>query len=360
MLHRSLVLRTILRASAVGLAVAVAALSAPAPAAAQAVTGLPRQSPHARVEQTIGITEVAIDYHRPAVRDRPVWGALVPYGEVWRAGANDNTTISFSDPVTIDGKPLAAGTYGLHMIPGESQWTVVFSNDSTSWGSFSYEEADDALRVTVQPEKAPFQELLEYRFEDVTNGSAIALLHWAELAVPFEIGTDTRANALASIRRQLRHLPRFSWQGWSSAAAYCVNNDFNHEEALGWIDRSIEMERNPQNLQIKARLLQQTGRTDEALALMDEALAGANEAQTNAIGYGFLQSGRVDKAIEVFEKNTRDYPESWNVWDSLGEALAVKGETAKAVENYTKALNMTTDDDQKTRIKGILAGLEGS
>jgi len=337
---------------------AAAALSVSAPALAQPIQGLPQASPHARVEQTIGITEVAIDYHRPAVRTRPIWGALVPYDAVWRAGANENTTISFSDPVKIEGQPLAAGTYGLHMIPTEGAWTIVFSNAAASWGSFTYDEKEDALRVTAKPEKAPFEENLSYRFEDVTNDSAIALLHWEELAVPFEIATDTRANTLVYLRRQLRGLPRFSWQGWSSAATYCLQNNFNQQEALDWVERSLGLEHNPQNLMVKAGLLQQVGRTEESNALLAEALGSANEAQTNAIGYQFLQRDEVDRAIEVFAKNTQDHPDSWNVWDSLGEAYAAKGDTKAAVENYTKALNMTEDEAQKTRIRGVLLGLE--
>ncbi len=108
------------------------------------VLDLPRPSQHAVVTQRIGITDVTINYHRPMVNKRKVWGGLVPYGQVWRAGANENTTIRFTDPVMVEGKPLAKGTYGLHMIPGENEWTVIFSNNSTSWGSFTYDQAEDA------------------------------------------------------------------------------------------------------------------------------------------------------------------------------------------------------------------------
>jgi tetratricopeptide (TPR) repeat protein len=342
--------------STVALAVLAVAVLAPAPAGAQQIQGLPQVSPHASVSQTLGIAEVTVDYHRPAVRDRQIWGALVPYGQVWRAGANDNTTISFTHPVTVEGTELPAGTYGLHMIPGEETWTVIFSTNSTSWGSFTYDEAEDAARVTVQPEEAPFQERLEYSFEDVDNDSAMLVMHWAELKLPVEIATDTRQNTLAYIRQQLRHLPQFSWQGWASAAAYCLQNDFNHEEALAWVDRSISMQRDPQNLMIKAGLLTRMERTDEAAEVYASALDGANEVQTNAIGYGFLQAGMVDRAIEVFERNTRDYPESWNVWDSLGEAYAAQGDNEKAIVNYSKALEMAPDG-QKARIEGVLANL---
>src|SRR5271154_2412341 len=126
------------------------------------VLDLPLQSQGAKVSQTIGITNITVNYHRPLVNDRKVWGGLVPYGQVWRAGANLNTTITFSDPVTIEGKPLAAGTYGLHMIPNENEWTIIFSKNSTSWGSFTYDQAEDALRVTVKPQPTDFHDALTY------------------------------------------------------------------------------------------------------------------------------------------------------------------------------------------------------
>ena len=134
------------------------------------VLDLPRPSQHAVITQRIGITDITINYHRPVVNKRKVWGGLVPYGQVWRAGANENTTIKFTDPVTIEGKPLPKGTYGLHMIPGENEWTVIFSKNSTSWGSFTYDQAEDALRVTVKPQAADFHEALDLRLRRRKSG----------------------------------------------------------------------------------------------------------------------------------------------------------------------------------------------
>ncbi len=334
----------------------LAALLLALPAAAQTIQGLPRQSPEAMVMQRVGISNVTIHYHRPAVNNREIWGALVPYGQVWRAGANDNTTITFEDAVKVEGKDLAAGTYGLHMIPGEDEWTVVFSANSTSWGSFTYDQAEDALRVTVRPEKAPYAEQLAYGFEDVTDQGAFVTLHWAELEVPIEIAFDTHALALAEIRDQLRHLPRFNWQGWAGAAGYLVNADLEHEQALEWIDRSIQMDENGQNLGLKVRLLQQLDRGEEARETLARALEVSNEAQTNALGYVFLFAGDADTAIEVFQKNVADYPESWNVYDSLGEAYAAKGDAAHARELYQKARSMAPEA-QHARIDGVLSNL---
>jgi Protein of unknown function (DUF2911) len=182
-----------------GLAVILALIMVlPSPAVSQGAQVRP--SLKAGVMQRLGAdTDIVIEYSRPGVKGRKIWGALVPYGMApgnqysknqpfpWRAGANENTTISFSKDVLIEGKPLAAGKYGLHMIPSEKEWTIIFSKNSSSWGSFSYKPEEDALRVTVTPAAAPFQEWLSYGFEDLAGTSATAFLHWVELKVPFKI-----------------------------------------------------------------------------------------------------------------------------------------------------------------------------
>lgn len=162
----------------------------------------PRQSPKASVTQRIGIdTDIKIDYSRPGVKGRKIWGNIVPYGLIpgnkysnekpfpWRGGANENTTIEFTSDVMVDGNKLPAGKYSLHFIPSETTWIVIFNKDSEQWGSYKYNEADDALRIKVTPVKAPFQEWLIYGFEDLAENSATAYLHWEELKIPFKITT---------------------------------------------------------------------------------------------------------------------------------------------------------------------------
>ncbi len=159
-----------------------------------------RLSLHASVSQTLGVeTEITFDYSRPGVKGRKIWGELVPYGLApgneysegkpfpWRAGANEKTTIALSGDVTVDGKPLPAGKYSIHMIPSEKDWIVIFNKVSEGWGSFDYDEAQDALRVTVTPVDAPFQEWLRFGFDDLAGTSAVAFLHWEKLKVPFTI-----------------------------------------------------------------------------------------------------------------------------------------------------------------------------
>ncbi len=320
---------------------------------------LPQPSPEASVTQTVGLTEIAVHYHRPAVNKRKVWGDLVPYGEVWRAGANENTMIAVSSPVTVEGKPLPAGTYGLHMIPTEKEWTVVFSKMSNAWGSFSYDAKEDALRVTVTPTKAPFEERLSYSLDNPTNRSVTIVLRWEETAVPVRIEVDTPSVVVESLRTQLRGLPRFSWQGWNQAAAYCLRNDVNLAEALDWSDRSIRLNENFQNLRTKAGLLEKKGDTKTAEALRTKSLQIATETDMNLYGYQLLGEKKFDEAIAVFRKNVKDHPKSWNTYDSLAEAYLTKGDKKLAAEYYNQALAMTQDETQKKRISSILVGIKG-
>src|SRR5579863_116216 len=179
---------------------------------------LPTLSQRASVTQRIGLTDITIAYHEPLVGGRELWGKTIPYGRVWRAGANENTTITFGDDVSVEGKPLPAGTYGLHTIPNADHWTIIFSKNSTSWGSFSYDEKEDALRVDVKPQPAEFREALTYTFDDVKPDSAAATLRWEKLAVPFRISADVNAVVLKSIHNQLRNIGGFTWAGYDEAA----------------------------------------------------------------------------------------------------------------------------------------------
>ena len=318
---------------------------------------LPDQSPRASVSQTVGLTEISIDYGRPGVGGRKIWGGLVPYDSVWRAGANVNTVIGFSSPVTIEGKQLSAGHYGLHMIPTARQWTVILSRQASAWGSFGYDPAEDAVRLTVTPRPAEFHERLAYTFDNPTEDSVVTTLRWEKLAVPFTIGVNTKAVVTDSIRQQLRGLGRFFWQPWNQAARWSLNNEVNFDEALVWADRSIGLNENFTNIRNKAAILEKRGDRVAADSLRRNALLVATEADMNVYGYQLLGQRKVDEAIEVFRKNVKDYPRSWNTYDSLGEAYALKGDKRQAIANYSRALALTKDPDNKKRIEGVLAGL---
>ena len=331
----------------------------PVVAAAQ-VPGLtgPEVSPEATVSQVVGLTEMSVSYHRPATNGRAVWGALVPYGQVWRAGANENTVVTFSTPVTVNGTKLAAGTYGLHMIPTAGDWTAVFSTQSGAWGSFSYDEKEDAARVTLEPEAAPHQERLGYTFDEPARDSVVLALRWEKLRVPMEIRIDLARTVLENYKAQLRGLPRFGWQGWNQAANWAAQNDVDLDDALAWVDRSIGMNRNFTNLRTRALVMTKKGDAAAADALTKESLAIATEAEINAYGYQLLGQQKVEEAIAMFAKNVKDHPDSWNTYDSLAEAYVAKGDRKKALELYTKAMNMTTVDLQKSRIAGVIEQLK--
>jgi tetratricopeptide (TPR) repeat protein len=327
------------------------------PLRAQVPLVLPDPSPKASASQSVGLTELTVAYHRPAVNKRKIWGGLVPYGDVWRAGANENTTLSVSTPFTFGGKAVPAGTYGLHMLPTEGEWTVILSSQAKAWGSFSYDAKEDIARVSVKPETADFVERLSYTFDEPSGDATALALRWEKLRVAVPIAVDAKQVTLASIRDQMRGLPRFGWQGWNQAAAWSARNNVNVDEALGWADRSIAMQKTFANLRTKALLLEKKGDAKAAAALRAEALPLAVEVDVNNLGYQLLGDGKTAEALDFFRKNTKDHPQSWNVWDSLAEGLEKSGDTKGARENYQKALTMAPED-QKKRITDTIARLK--
>jgi tetratricopeptide (TPR) repeat protein len=339
----------------------LALLALPASSFAQAPPlALPQASQAATASQRIGLTDVAVKYHRPAVKQRTVWGDLVPYDQVWRAGANENTVLSFSTPVTIGGQLLAPGDYGLHVIPTKTDWTIILNKESTAWGSFFYDETKDAVRFTARPQQADFQEYLAYTFESPGPAGVTLMLHWDKVALPIPIAVDTPAVVSDNLQQQLHNLPGFFWQSFAQAASWSARNNANLDRAAAWADRAVTMNRNYQTLRAKALVLERKGDATAAAALRDDAMKLATEADINAYGYELMGAGKVDEAIANFRKNVADHPGSWNTYDSLAEALAQKGQTAEAVAQYTKALQLVGDDTNKKRISGILAKLAAS
>ncbi len=308
----------------------------------------PNASQKATVSQTIGLTEIAITYHRPAVNKREVWGKLVPYGQVWRAGANDNTVISFSTDVMIEGQPLAAGVYGFHIIPTETECTLIFSHNSGAWGSFSYNKAEDALRVKSKLKPAGhFNEYLTYSFEPTGQDNALCMVSWGDQSIPFQVKTDLEKTVLAGIRSQLQNKAGFSWQGWSEAANYCYQNKINDQEALAWATRSVFTQPTPQNIILKANL---TGRVksanDEAeakkiaLATLGEDLKGfpVTWREYNAAANFAQQQGDFEKALAWSEKSVGMSSNMTNMM-VLSGLFSKKGDEAKAKKLKADALS---------------------
>ena len=298
---------------------------------------LPRVSPAMKVTGTIGLTRVTIDYSSPGVKGREIWGKLVPYGLTtfqfgtgkpapWRAGANENTVITFSDDVKVNGKDLAAGSYGLHMITGKDEWTIIFSKNYTSWGSFFYDPGEDALRIKVKPENVPFMEWLTYGFENFKENSADVFLHWEKLKVTFKIEVDNDRLVMQSIKNQLRSTAGFTWMGYTQAASYYFRKNTHLDQALKWVKQSISMTENERN--------------------------------RNLLGYILLAQNKTEEALQVFKENVKKFPNSWNVYDSLAECFSKQGNKKQAVKYYKMALKKAPDN-QKKRIEGTLKKLQG-
>jgi tetratricopeptide (TPR) repeat protein len=320
---------------------------------------LPQASPAATVSQTIGLTTLSVDYHRPGVNKRVIWGGLEPYDSVWRAGANDNTVFASSSAFTIGGKTLPAGRYALFMIPRRTgNWTVILSNQPNAWGAFSYNQAEDAVRFDVAPKAVSLTERLRYDFGDPTANAVTLSMRWDKVEVTFPITVNTNAITIDSLRVQLRHYPRFYGQAWVEAASWVLANTQDVTLAEAWADTAIMRAPTFSSYNVKAWALDRQGKTAEADSLRQAHLGIATEAEMNAYGYQLVGLKKNQEALAIFIRNTKEHPGSWNTWDSLGEMYATLGDTKKAVANYEKALALTNDPTQKTRINGILAGLK--
>jgi tetratricopeptide (TPR) repeat protein len=318
---------------------------------------IPRVSQRATVTQRIGLTDVAITYHRPAVGGREIWGKIVPYGKVWRAGANENTTITFADDVSVEGKPLAAGTYGLHTIPDKDQWTIIFSKNSTSWGSFSYDEKEDALRVTVKPQPADFREYVTYTFEEVKPDSAAATLRWEKLAVPFHVSVDIKAVVLRSIKNELRSVGGFTWAGYDEAAQWCLDNNYELEQALKWEDTSIQNEDRFENWETKSRIYDAMGRKDESAKALSTALDKATPIQLYVYARTFQRQGNAKRAFELYPQVPKKDPNHWVSHLALARIDSNKGDFPAAAKEMTQAIS-GAPDPTKPFLEPLLKRLE--
>jgi hypothetical protein len=243
----------------------------------------PRPSPGATVSQTIGVTDATINYSRPGVKNRVIWGELVPYNKVWRTGANAVTSITFTDPVKIDGNPLDAGTYGIHTIPTENEWTILFSGNTKVGGSSVFKESDVVLKINVKPETADFTERMIFTFTDVTDNSSNVNLIWDKLKVSFKITTETQKLVMAKAEKAI------DWSTPMQAATYCLQNDVDLDKAVNWINVSTEINENYWNLRIKAQLMAKTGKKAEAIALMEEAIKYGNEMENKPFDFDQMQ-----------------------------------------------------------------------
>ena len=326
------------------------------------------------VTQYIGsLAKVTIDYNSPDVtapngdsRKGKIWGQLVPYGLAannfgtakempWRAGANENTVITFSHDVEVQGKALAAGTYGFHIIPQENgPWTLIFSKNTTSWGSYFYDEKEDALRVETTPETAPYHEWLSYEFIDRQPASTTVALFWDELMIPFTIEVPEISELyLSKMEEDLRGSLGFSWQNLVQAANYAVQSGADLDQALAWANAAVSApfvgQPNYTTLATQAQVLQAMGKEAEAIASMQQAIEHPSASSNQIHGYGrqLITQGKKEKAMEVFTFNYEKFNGAWPTEVGMARAYSAMGEYEKALKHAQKAVEQAPDQLNK-------------
>ena len=323
----------------------------------------------AEVSQWIGLVKITIDYHSPNVhggggKDRAghLFGEFIPYGfydegfgpsrsTPWRAGANESTTITISHDVKVEGKDLKAGTYALFLkLEKDGPWTWIFSNHARGWGSYQYDQKDDALRISVTPQTAPYTEFLTYGFDERRPDSSIAFLQWDNKRIPFKIEVpNTNQLYVDQMRRELQEWPGFNYQNWQTAAQFCADNKINLEEALVWAEKAINEpfknaalgQADISTLGTKAAVLEAMGKTAEADAVMDTAIRLPETTALSLYRYcaRLLADGRKDRAMQVASLNQKQHPQE-KFWTFLGLARAYTalGDKNNAIKNWETAL----------------------
>jgi hypothetical protein len=251
---------------------ALFAVAAVAGAAHGADLKLPRPSPKTSVMQTVGLTDVTITHSRPGVKGRVIWGELVPYDKVWRTGANEATSITFSTDVKVNGHPLKAGTYSLHTIPTKGEWTVIFNTQAEQWGSYAYNDSADALRIQVTPQAHEFTEWMQFSFPDLSAEKATVALDWEKLRVSFEIEVKTIDQALANARAAMAALEPDDDMTAFRCASFAHLNNVAPGEATAWIDKSISIKETWLNLRLKADMMAKEGKLEDAIEFGERAI----------------------------------------------------------------------------------------
>lgn len=330
----------------------------------------------ASVTERIGITDITLHYDRPAVkgRDGQIWGKLVPAGYTdqgfgtskaapWRAGANENTTIEFSTDVKIEGQDLPAGKYGLFVAYDPSECTVIFSRNSSSWGSFFYDPKEDVLRVKVKSIPLDYKvEWMRFEFQDQKENSATIALEWEKLSIPFKVEVDYVKTQLESFRRELRNANGFQWNAWVQAAQFCVNRNTDLDEALVWANTALDTtqvgQKNFTTLSTKAQVLKAQGKTTEADAVMKQALPLGTAIEVHQYARNLVAQKRMKEAFDAFKMNYDRHPGEFTTTMGMARGYSAVGDYKKALEMMKKAAVLAPDNANKTNIQRMIPLLE--
>lgn len=327
------------------------------------------------VGEQIGLVKIEINYNRPGVKGREgkIWNTpIAHYGLVdmghgtsyavpWRAGANENTTMSFSHDVKIEGKDLPAGTYGFFIMLGETESTLIFSKNSYSWGSFYYEPEADALRVTVKNQTLPTSvEWLTYEFINQTDSTATIAMSWEKRMIPFTVKADIHKIQMDAFRDYFKSTR--SYTDLIEATNYCLQHNIELEQALAWMDRAINLRimgvKNFQTLSTKAAVLFALNRGEEAKQIMAEALPMGTMQEVHGYARTLLGANEVQEAIKVFKANYDKYPNTFTTNIGMGRAYAAQGNNKKALEYFKIALPQAPDNYNKNALEGMIKKLE--
>lgn len=244
---------------------------------------IPQLSPRASVSQTIGTTVVSLEYHRPQVKGRTIWGGLVPYGEIWRTGANEATTIRFSDTVKVEGNPVPAGTYSLFTIPGPDKWTFILNKRWKQFGAFEYNPKEDVLRVDVKPRVVPMNECLSFEIYPASRSSAYVDLYWEKLRVSLFVEVDVDAIVMARLKRAMTKASGSDWKIYADGAEYLLDIEKDLAQALDWVDTSVKIKENPTNLFVKAKIQKSLGQAQQAQQTLERALGIAQARKAGPV-----------------------------------------------------------------------------
>jgi hypothetical protein len=328
------------------------------------------------VGEQIGLTKVVINYDRPGVKGREgkIWGQLVHVGYTdqgfgntktapWRAGANENTTMEFSTGVKIEGQNLPAGTYGFFIAYDPNECTLIFSRNYTSWGSYYYNEKEDALRVKVKPVTLDRSvEWLKYEFSDETENSAVISLLWEKLKIPFKVEVDYVKSQLESFRNELRTEKGFIWQSWEQAANWCLQRNVHLQEALLWADSAtspgFEGAKSFRAASTKAQILEKLGRSDEAATVMKNALPHATMIEIHSYGRTLLTQKKNKEALEVFKSNYQKNPNQFTTLMGLVRGHSANGDYKTALDYASKALPLAPDTTNKNNVTAMIDKLK--
>jgi tetratricopeptide (TPR) repeat protein len=329
----------------------------------------------ASVSEQIGIVKIAISYSRPGVKGRegkiyntPVahygfadQGHGTSYAAPWRAGANENTTMSFSHPIKIEGKDLPAGTYGFFIALGEEESTLIFSKVSNSWGSFYYDPAEDALRVPVKNKKLDIGvEWLKYEFIDQTDNAVTIAMSWEKRMIAFKVEAETKALQIAAFKSDFRTTRPY--YDYIQAANWCVQNNTELDQALAWIDRAIYFrimgEKNFRTLSTKAAVLMKMNRVADAKKVMEEALPLGTMLDVHFYGRQLLSMKEAEEAMKVYKMNYEKYPNQFTTNVGMARAYSAKGDYKKALNYMKTALPQSPDDGNKTHVESMIKKLQ--